>query len=351
MSSGDGKVGLEHRSTMWSVTIRYVRDTTLLGTGSTSKVFRCQCVGVEGIDNGNPEEHGEEREERIGIDVGTKTTECPVRPGHSYAVKMFPRFKLERKSARSRLRTELEIHKSVHHPNIVRLLDAFDDSSGNVYFVLELCHTEDLCDRLKRVRRLEEPLAANFIGQVVDALRYLHERNVIHRDVKLKNIFFHEREQDIILLGDFGLATRMTYPEERKYSFAGTPNFVAPEIVECNRDGRNGYSFEADVWSTGVTLYCLLVGNAPFANGTTEVATVLKNIERGTFSFPDEEDEGEENNGNEEEVVVPVSNTDSIVRVSALAKQLVRSMLRSDPKDRIRLEDFHCHPWMQTMKT
>ena len=96
------------------------------------------------------------------------------------------------------------------------------------------------------------------MSQIVSSLKYLHKHNVIHRDLKLGNLFINNDMR--VKVGDFGLATKLTRPDERKKTICGTPNYIAPEILE----GKNGHSFEVDIWSTGVILYTLLVGKPPF---------------------------------------------------------------------------------------
>ena len=115
--------------------------------------------------------------------------------------------------------------------------------------------------------------------QVVEAVRYLHGRLIIHRDLKLGNLFLDSNK--VIKIGDFGFATKLTYPDERRKTICGTPNYIAPEILE----GKNGHSFEVDVWSTGVILYTLLVGKPPFES--KDGKSTYKRILSKTYAFPD----------------------------------------------------------------
>lgn len=88
----------------------------------------------------------------------------------------------------------------------------------------------------------------------------MHQHRVIHRDLKLGNLFLSEKME--IKLGDFGLATKLEYEGERKRTICGTPNYIAPEILE----GKNGHSYEVDVWSFGVICYTILIGIFNFLN-------------------------------------------------------------------------------------
>ena len=84
-----------------------------------------------------------------------------------------------------------------------------------------------------------------------------------------------------IKLGDFGLATKLEYDGEKKRTVCGTPNYIAPEIL----DGKIGHSYEVDIWSIGVILYTLIIGKPPFE--TPDVKTTYKKIKMNSYSFPD----------------------------------------------------------------
>lgn len=93
---------------------------------------------------------------------------------------------------------------------------------------------------------------------MVSALEYIHKKRVIHRDLKLGNLFLGEDMK--IKIGDFGLASRLEFEGEKRRTICGTPNYIAPEVLE----GKSGHSFEVDVWSLGVVLYTLVIGKPPF---------------------------------------------------------------------------------------
>jgi serine/threonine protein kinase len=145
----------------------------------------------------------------------------------------------------------------------------------------------------------------------VTSLKYLHSHKVIHRDLKLGNLFINHHMQ--VKVGDFGLATKLTRMDERKKTICGTPNYIAPEILE----GKNGHSFEVDIWSTGVILYTLLVGKPPFE--AKDVKSTYKRIVANQYSFPDH------------------------TVVSPEAKDLIRFMLQPRPEKRPNLEQLSEH--------
>lgn len=151
------------------------------------------------------------------------------------------------------------------HPNIVRFNECFEDDE-NVYMILELCPRGSLMDMLKRRKRFTEPEVRFFLLQLLGSLKYMHGKNVIHRDLKLGNIFL-DKEMNI-KVGDFGLAALLVDENERKMTICGTPNYIAPEVLWGQKEG--GHSFEVDLWGVGIIIYAMLVGKPPFASQDIE---------------------------------------------------------------------------------
>ena len=147
--------------------------------------------------------------------------------------------------------------------------------------------------------------------QLIDALKYLHTNLVIHRDLKLGNLFIDGNMR--IKVGDFGLATKLTTADEKRKTICGTPNFIAPEILE----GKDGYSFEVDVWSTGVILYTLLIGKPPFK--TKDAKYTYKRILANQYVFPDHS---------------PIDEN---------AKHLIKNILQTRPEKRPTLDQLLNH--------
>ena len=110
-----------------------------------------------------------------------------------------------------------------------------------------------------------------YLAKILSAVKYMHENKVIHRDLKLGNLFLGQNL--MIKIEDFGLATRLEYDGERKHTVCGTPNHIAPEILE---NKHSGHSFEVDYWAIGVIVYTLLIGKPPFE--TEDVKETYKKI-------------------------------------------------------------------------
>jgi serine/threonine protein kinase len=116
-----------------------------------------------------------------------------------------------------------------------------------------------MMEYIKKKGRLADEEARPVLLQLLAAMQYLHENHVIHRDLKLGNLFL--KSGPTVKLGDFGLATLVYGENDRKRTICGTPNYIAPEIITA---GEKGHSYEVDIWSFGVIMYTLLVGRPPF---------------------------------------------------------------------------------------
>ena len=229
---------------------------------------------------------------------------------HSSAAKIIPKKSLVKSRAKQKLISEIKIHKSLHHQNIVAFEHYFEDSE-NVYLLIEICLNQTLNELLKRRKKLTELEVQCYAIQIIKALKYLHSHRVIHRDLKLGNLFISEKME--IKVGDFGLATKLEFDGERKRTVCGTPNYIAPEILE----GKTGHSYEVDVWSLGVIMYTLIIGKPPFE--TNNVKETYKRIKMGNYSFPEN------------------------AVISEPAKDLIQSILTLDPHKRPKLDEILNH--------
>ena len=229
---------------------------------------------------------------------------------HSSAAKIIPKKSLVKSRAKQKLISEIKIHKSLHHPNIVAFEHYFEDSE-NVYLLIEICDNQTLNELLKRRKKLTELEVQCYAVQIIKALKYLHTHRVIHRDLKLGNLFISGKME--IKVGDFGLATKLEFDGERKRTVCGTPNYIAPEILE----GKTGHSFEVDIWSLGVIIYTLIIGKPPFE--TNNVKETYKRIKGCHYSFPEN------------------------AVISEPAKDLIQSILVLEPNKRPKLEDILQH--------
>uniref|UniRef100_A0A8D0D7D4 non-specific serine/threonine protein kinase n=1 Tax=Sander lucioperca TaxID=283035 RepID=A0A8D0D7D4_SANLU len=147
---------------------------------------------------------------------------------------------------------EIEILASCNHHHIVKLLDAFY-FEGKLWILIEFCAGGAVdAIMLELERPLTEPQIRVVCRQTLEALSYLHENKVIHRDLKAGNILLSLDGE--VKLADFGVSAKNTKTLQRRDSFIGTPYWMAPEVVMCETSKDRPYDFKADIWSLGVTL-------------------------------------------------------------------------------------------------
>lgn len=207
---------------------------------------------------------------------------------------------------------EISIHKSLKHPYIVQFKHKFEDDKA-VYIIMELCPNQTLMELLKREKHFDETNTRKYMSQLISAVKYLHCNQIIHRDLKLGNLFL-DKNWDL-KLGDFGLAAKLSYPSERKRTVCGTPNYIAPEVIhDKGYDGR-----KADIWSIGVILFVLLAGYLPFDE--PNMNDLFKKITEADYTFPS--------------------------FMSDDAKDLISRILNTDPNKRISLEEVLESPWIK----
>lgn len=223
--------------------------------------------------------------------------------GDRKAIKVTNLVNLKR-GAISKVANEIRLQKELRNDNIVKsyggcIIDKI------AYMIMEYCDGLSLDKILKRRKIITDPEANIFISQIINGLMYLKENLVIHRDIKLANIFLDNGKAKI---GDFGYIAKLDSPDQRRKTMCGTPNYIAPEILK-----RERYSFEVDIWSTGVCLYIMLHGIPPFAASTPN--DTFKKIKRGDLKF---------------------SNL-----VNRPSKELILRMLDQDPTKRITVDEMY----------
>uniref|UniRef100_A0A8C9VBA3 non-specific serine/threonine protein kinase n=1 Tax=Scleropages formosus TaxID=113540 RepID=A0A8C9VBA3_SCLFO len=147
---------------------------------------------------------------------------------------------------------EIDILASCDHHNIVKLLDAFY-YENKLWILIEFCAGGAVdAVMLELERPLTEPQIRVVCKQTLEALLYLHEHKIIHRDLKAGNILL-TLDGDV-KLADFGVSAKNTKTLQRRDSFIGTPYWMAPEVVMCETSKDRPYDYKADIWSLGITL-------------------------------------------------------------------------------------------------
>jgi len=218
--------------------------------------------------------------------------------GEITAGKIVPKSLLTKSHQKEKMSQEIRLHKAVANPFLVKLYSYFEDSNF-VYIVLEICRKRSLMELHKRRKAITEPETRYFMRHILLGVLYLHENKIIHRDLKLGNVFLNDNME--CKIGDFGLATKVDFDGERKKTLCGTPNYIAPEVL-----GKKGHSYEVDVWSLGCILYTLLVGKPPFETQTLK--DTYNRIKKNEYHVPS--------------------------RVGPLAKNLIQKLLQHEPNRR-----------------
>lgn len=224
-------------------------------------------------------------EKQIGLGTQAQVFSCRHRDGGHFAVKVYRKsvlFPQELDDEHSReyvnFKRELEALDGLRHQRIVKVLEVME-TKLHFFIVMEL-GSEDLLTLVQRRGKLSEEESRHVFLQLLDGLSYMHSKGILHRDLKLDNIFIdaESEERDAspfisIKIGDFGLAKRVGVaipavlgPPQltRATTEVGTECYSAPEVMDEQRVSSGGhYDKEVDYYSLGVCLYVLLTGNFP----------------------------------------------------------------------------------------
>ncbi|KAL4925516.1 uncharacterized protein BDV17DRAFT_272085 [Aspergillus undulatus] len=202
-----------------------------------------------------------------------------LRNGRVFAMKVV-KSEMTQKKMQEKFRTELQIHSKMRHPHIVGFHRAFAFDQC-IYVVLELCPNGSVMDMVRKRRCLSLPEVRRLMIQLCGAVKYLHKRNVAHRDLKMGNLFL-DRNMDI-KVGDFGLAAMIMSEkdEKRRKTLCGTPNYIAPEVLDRS---KGGHTQKVDIWSLGVICFAMLTGYPPFQSKTQE--EIYKKVRNLTYVWP-----------------------------------------------------------------
>ncbi|KAK7100676.1 serine/threonine-protein kinase PLK1-like [Littorina saxatilis] len=229
-----------------------------------------------------------------------------------YAGKIISKTRISKPHQKQKILREVELQQDLKHRNVVEFHSYFEDDS-NVYIILENCSRKSLVHVLKHRKYLTEPEVRFYMQQLVEGVQYVHLKSIIHRDLKLGNMLLNEDME--LKLADFGLATKVDFEGEMKMTVCGTPNYIAPEVLQ-----KKGHSFEADIWAVGCIMYALLVGRPPFE--TTTLKETYLRITENSFKVPS--------------------------HISGPAANLIRKCLNSTPSQRPTLRELNADEFFTT---
>ncbi|KAK2960348.1 putative Cell cycle serine/threonine-protein kinase CDC5/MSD2 [Blattamonas nauphoetae] len=229
---------------------------------------------------------------------------------------------------RARFEEEVRIQKLLCHPNLVQCQSSFEDDA-NVYLIMELCEKKSLFDLVKSNKGLSETQARPLFRQVASAVQYLQKHRILHRDLKLGNIFL--TGNNVCKVGDFGLSCQLSSIRDRRKTICGTPNYIAPEIISAKiaddedetsdyKVENHGHSFPVDVWALGVILFAMINVKPPFES--KQPKETYHKIRHAIFSFPKERNWSPE------------------------IKDLIKRILVVNPEERLTIDDVLEHEWL-----
>lgn len=218
---------------------------------------------------------------------------------------------------------EIEIVKSLQHPYLVKTYDIFRDlKEQKIYIVMEYVGGGELFSRVASPNGnlIKEGDAIRIVRNILSALIYLRERDIVHRDIKMENVLCMDR--DImkpvqVKLADFGLSSKVSGNNPSLNSLVGTSFYLAPEIIQ-----KRDYGPGVDLWACGVLFYITLSGQFPFFGNTDD--EYYKNVIEQDLGFPDED----------------------WAKVSEDAKDFLRGLLAKDPKERLTADEAIKHKWV-----
>ncbi|KAK9704130.1 serine/threonine protein kinase, variant 2 [Basidiobolus ranarum] len=202
--------------------------------------------------------------------------------GKKFAVKIINKLRFRHKpKLNEALQREIAILMAIKHPCIISTHGVYDEQDF-LYIILELVDGGELFDLIQKKQRFSEPEARFIFYQLFQAIKYLHDRGITHRDMKPENILLDSKGPLRVKVSDFGLA-KIVGEASFIQTLCGTPNYVAPEVLQLPQHRQ--YSKGVDLWSLGVILYICLCGFPPFSDelGPPSMQTQIK---EGIYNFP-----------------------------------------------------------------
>ncbi|MCO5599803.1 hypothetical protein L7F22_053910 [Adiantum nelumboides] len=219
----------------------------------------------------------------------------------------------------SLIRREIAILKKLHHPHLVHLYEVLDDpTKDELYMVFEYCADGAVIDiKLhEQVEPLGEDIARDYFVQIMLGVEYLHHHDIVHRDLKPDNILL-QNDRTTCKIVDFGVSEFFIKPgDDTMQKSAGSPAFMSPELCKAGHGDFHGK--DSDLWSLGVTFYCMVVGHLPFDK--SQFLELYESIQSDAPRFPS--------------------------HLSANCKDLLNKMLNKDPSKRMTIQQMREHPFI-----
>ena len=230
--------------------------------------------------------------------------------GKIYVIKVMDKLAIKEQRLIDQINREIEIMYKLNHPHVIRLINHFEDDD-KFYLIMPYASKGQLYSLLRRQVRFDQRTAAQYMREVIEAVRYIHSFSpkIIHRDIKPENLLLDENYR--VLLSDFGWSNFLDDNEYRK-TFCGTPEYLSPEMAK-----KEGHNEMVDIWALGVLMFEFLAGYAPFSGSCPK--ELYSNIKKLKINWP--------------------------VDFPPLAKNLITKILKLNPSERLSLEEILDHSW------
>ena len=255
-----------------------------------------------------------------------------VLTGRVVAIKSFNKAK-NNEDNKKKIMYETNLMRRLNHPSIVKILEMFE-SDKYLLIIMEYINGGNLYSFVKKRRKLTEKTAKFLFWQIIQGIKYMHSRGVVHRDIKLENILIDLNNN--VKICDFGIGKVQNNISPSSswilHEQCGTPMYIAPEILLCTKE--KGYeAFPVDMWSSGIALYIMLSGTLPFT---------LDNLKNNNNI-----DEMNKNNNNDLQYAIIHNNPNPIENISKEAADLLSGLLDKNPKTRYTPDMVLNHPWFK----
>ena len=232
--------------------------------------------------------------------------------GRIVAIKSFNKKNIINEASKNKILYETNLMRGLCHPSVTKILETFE-CEKYMLIIMEYISGGNLQNFVKKRRKLCEKTAKILFRQIIQGIRYIHSRGIVHRDIKLENILLDLN--NIIKICDFGVG-KLIKPNTILKDQCGTPVYMAPEILK-----GNGYKgFPVDVWSAGVALYIMLSGTLPF----------------------------NKDKDHDLEYSILNNNIKEIKDISDEGNNLLKNILEKDPNKRYTCNQILEHPWLNS---
>ncbi|KAI7871701.1 kinase-like domain-containing protein [Spinellus fusiger] len=241
---------------------------------------------------------------------GTVHRALDLRTGQMVAVKRI-KLNVTRKEDVNDVLQEAQLLQSLTHPNIV-MYKGFIQTHHHIHIVLEYVENGSLLSTLKAFKSFPEALVAGYCQRILEGLTYLHAQDVVHCDLKAANILTTKAGD--VKLSDFGVSLNLKLKETQAGVVAGTPNWMAPEVIELK-----GATTKSDIWSLGCTIIELCTGKPPYAD-VNPMTALFRIVEDDRPPLPDS--------------------------ISKELEHFLGLCFQKSPQDRPTADELSNHPWI-----